>query len=97
MEIKLNVYENNQSSEPMQTYVCYGFSFETILKFEDFQKKSQGTEFKEQMELIIDFIKSVFPDFNDEHLYKLRPNDLHDFMLAIGQSIKGGFGKAEKN
>ena len=97
MEIKLNVYENNATNEPMHTYVCYGFSFETIIKFEDFQKKSQGTDFKEQMELIHDFLKSVYPDFDESHLYKLRPNDLHDFMISIGHQIKGEYGKAEKN
>ncbi len=97
MEIKLNIYPNNSSNEPVHTYVCYGFSFDTIIKFEEFQTKSQDTDFKGQMELILDFLKNVFTDFNDEHLKLLRPNDLHDFMLSVGQAIKGEYGKAEKN
>lgn len=97
MEIKLNIYENNSSKEPLQTYVCYGLSFETIIKFEEFQKKSKGTDLKEQLELILDFIKSVYADFKDEYLYKIRPNDLHDFMTQIGQDVTGEYRKAEKN
>ena len=97
MEIKLNIYPNNSSNEPVHTYVCYGFSFDTIIKFEEFQTKSQDTDFKGQMELILDFLKNVFTDFNDEHLKLLRPTDLHDLMISIGQAIKGEYGKAEKN
>lgn len=97
MEIKLNIYPNNSSNEAIHTYVCYGFSFDTIIKFEEFQTKSQDTDFKGQMELILDFLKNVFTDFNDEHLKLLRPNDLHDLMISIGQAIKGEYGKAEKN
>ena len=97
MEIKLNIYPNNSSNEPIHTYVCYGFSFDTIIKFEDFQSKSKDTDFKGQMELILDFLKNVFNNFDDSHLNLLRPNDLHDFMLSVGQAIKGEYGKAEKN
>ena len=97
MEIKLNIYPNNSSNEPVHTYVCYGFSFDTIIKFEEYQTKSQDTDFKGQMELILDFLKNVFTDFKEEHLKLLRPNDLHDFMLSVGQAIKGEYGKAEKN
>lgn len=97
MEIKLDIYPNNSSNEPMHTYVCYGFSFDTIIKFEEFQSKSKDTDFKGQMELILDFLKNVFSDFKEEHLNLLRPNDLHSFMLSIGQAIKGEYGKAEKN
>lgn len=97
MEIKLNIYQNNSSNEPIHTYVCYGFSFDTIIKFEEFQTKSQDTDFKGQMELIQDFLKNVFGDFKDEHLKLLRPNDLHEFMISVGQAIKGEYGKAEKN
>ena len=97
MEIKLNIYPNNSSNEPMHTYVCYGLSFDTIIKFEDFQSKSKDTDFKGQMELILDFLKNVFGDFKEDHLNLLRPNDLHDFMLSVGKEIKGEYGKAEKN
>lgn len=97
MEIKLNIYPNNSSNEPVHTYVCYGFSFDTIIKFEEFQKKSQDNDFKGQMELILDFLQNVFSDFKEVHLKLLRPNDLHDFMYAIGKAIKGEYGKAEKN
>lgn len=97
MEIKLNIYENNASKDPIHTYTCYGFSFDTIIKFEEFQQKSKDTDFKGQMELILEFLKNVFSDFNEKHLYLLRPTDLHDFMLAIGNAIKGEYGKAEKN
>jgi len=97
MEIKLNIYESNSSNEPIHTYVCYGFSFDTIIKFEEFQTKSKDTDFKGQMDLIMEFLKNVFSDFKDEHLKLLRPNDLHEFMLAIGKAIKGEYGKAEKN
>lgn len=97
MEIKLNIYPNNSSNEPMHTYVCYGFSFDTIIKFEEFQNKSKDTDFKGQMELILDFLNNVFNDFKEDHLKLLRPNDLHDFMLSVGQAIKGEYGKAEKN
>ena len=97
MEIKLNIYENNSSNEPIHTYVCYGFSFDTIIKFEEFQTKSKDTDFKGQMDLIMEFLKNVFSDFKDEHLKMLRPNDLHEFMLSIGKAIKGEYGKAEKN
>lgn len=97
MEIKLNIYENNSSNEPIHTYICYGFSFDTIIKFEEFQTKSKDTDFKGQMDLIMEFLKNVFSDFKDEHLKLLRPNDLHEFMLSIGKAIKGEYGKAEKN
>lgn len=97
MEIKLNIYKNNSSKEPIHTYVCYGFSFDTIIKFEEFQSKSKDTDFKGQMELILEFLKNVFNDFKEEHLKLLRPNDLHDFMLEIGHAIKGEYGKSEKN
>lgn len=97
MEVKLNIYENNSSDKPSYTYVCYGFSFDTIIKFEEFQTKSKDTDFKGQMELILDFLKTVFVDFKDEHLKLLRPNDLHDFMLSVGKAISGEYGKAEKN
>lgn len=97
MEIKLNIYENNSSNEPLQTYTCYGLSLETVIKFEEYRNLSKGTDLKEQLELILEFIKSVFPDFKDEYLYKLRPNDLHDFMTDIGRDITKAYGKAEKN
>ena len=97
MEIKLNIYKDNTSKEPMHTYICYGFSFDTIIKFEEFQTKSKDTDFKAQMELILEFLRNVFSDFKEDHLKLLRPNDLHDFMLSIGQAIKGEYGKAEKN
>ena len=97
MEIKLNVYESNSSKEPMKVYSCYGLSFETIIKFEDYQKKSSSADLKEQMELIYEFLVSVFGEFDKDHLLKIRPNDLHDFMLSIGQVVKGEYVKAEKN
>lgn len=70
--------------------------FDTIIKFEEFQTKSKDTDFKGQMDLIMEFLKNVFSDFKDEHLKMLRPNDLHEFMLSIGKAIKGEYGKAEK-
>lgn len=97
MEIKLNVYESNISNEPIHTYVCYGFSFDTIIKFEEFQQQSKDKGLSEQMGIILSFLRNVFPDFKEEHLHLLRPNDLHEFMLSVGKAIQGEYGKAEKN
>ena len=97
MEIKLNIYESNISKEPIHTYVCYGFSFDTIIKFEEFQNRSKDTDLKGQMDLVLDFLRNVFVDFKEEHLRLLRPNDLHEFMLSVGKAIQGEYGKAEKN
>ena len=97
MEIKLNIYPNNQTNEPCHTYTCYGFSFDTIIKFEEYQKESKNTDLQGQMDLCFGFLKNVFPDFTEEHLHLLRPNDLHDFMLSVARAVRGEYGKAEKN
>lgn len=96
MEAKLNIYQDC-SGEPTKTYVCKRLILKVSKKVSALVEEMNGKSEKEQEQLTIDIIKTIFPDFKDEEFEGLDPVEWLHFIETISQETNQILVNAQKN
>ena len=97
MEAKLNIYANCESEEPIKTYVCRRLLLNTSKEVAALAEKLQGKSLKEQEEITINIIKTIFPDFKDEEYNYIDPVEWIKFINDINSETAQIQAAAKKN
>lgn len=97
MNATLNIYKDCTSEEPSKQYVCrrllLGVSKKVFALSEDIADKTD----KEQMEMTIDILKLIFPNFEDDDFNYIDPVEYVNFMREISTETRKILGNAIKN
>lgn len=97
MEAKLNIYENCESEKPTKTYVCRRLLYGTAKKLEEISNKAKEANPEEQEQNTIDFLRTIFKDFQDNELNYIDTTEYFDFMKIISLESQRILSQAQKN
>jgi len=112
MEAKLNIYAGCESDTPVKTYVCRRLTFLVGSKIESLTEKISKLEKKktkdatkeeiakineEQLELTVETLQAIFPEFTREDFDGVDPIEYQEFCLEIGKATAQVVNRASKN
>jgi hypothetical protein len=87
MNAELKLYKDCTSEEPTKVFVCRRLIFKVAKTIEELSAKVQkSTDADEQERLTVKILQSIFPDFGDDDLNYIDPNEYARFI----QQIQGG-------
>lgn len=87
MEAELKLYKDCTSEEPTKVFVCRRLIFKVAKTIEELSAKVQKSKDAEEQErLTVKILQSIFPDFGDDDLNYIDPNEYARFI----QQIQGG-------
>lgn len=87
MNAELRLYKDCQSEEPTKVFVCRRLIFKVAKTIEELSAKVQKSkDADEQERLTVKILQSIFPDFGDDDLNYIDPNEYARFI----QQIQGG-------
>ena len=110
MEARLNIYNGCESEEPVKSYVCRRLTYRVgtsidiiskkIAKLEK-QRKAENANIeeidKEQYELTIELLRSIFPNFTKEDFDGVDVIEYQNFVNEIGRETTKILSNAQKN
>lgn len=111
MEAKLNIYTGCESDTPTKTYTCRRLTFlvgskieilsDKIAKLEKNKKGASVEELekinKEQIDLTIETLQTIFPNFTREDFDGVDPLEYQEFVSEIGRATAQVVNRASKN
>lgn len=97
MDAKLNIYKDCTSEEPTKTYVCKRLLLGVSKKVQELSENMNGKTDKEQEEIIIDILKTIFPNFENEDFNYIDPVEYFNFIKEISSETNKIMGNAVKN
>lgn len=97
MELKINIYGDCTSDEPIKTYVVKRILFKTATEISALSKESAAKGDNEQMDLVLKMLKTIFPDFEDDDINGIDPLEFGAFMRKFSSAMNGVVANAEKN
>lgn len=97
MNAVLNVYKDCTSDEPTKQYVCKRLLLGVSKKVQALSSNIADKDAKEQEELTIDILKTIFPNFEAEDLDFIDPVEYFNFIKEISNETNRIMGNAVKN
>ena len=97
MNAKLGIYKDCSSNEPTKTYECKRLLFGVSKKALSISKNMQDKNEEEQIELLVDLLQTIFPDFEADEINYIDANELGQFVNEIVQSTNAELNKSSKN
>ena len=97
MDAILNIYKDCTSEEPTKKYVCKRLLLGVSKKVQALSENMSGKTDKEQEEIIIDILKTIFPNFEKEDFNYIDPVEYFNFIKEISSETNKIMGNAIKN
>ena len=97
MNAVLNIYKDCTSEEPSKQYVCKRLLLGVSKKVQALSDNMEGKSDKDQEELIIDILKTIFPNFETEDFNYIDPVEYFTFIKEISSETQKLMGNAIKN
>lgn len=97
MNAVLNIYADCTSDKPTKTYVCKRLLLGVSKKVQALGESLEGKTNEEQQAIIIDILKTIFPDFEDKDFEGIDPVEYAEFIAEIGKETARIQGRALKN
>ena len=111
MNATLNIYNGCESAEPIKTFTCKRLTFsvgskieilsEKITKLEKSKNGKSDEEIlkinEEQLELTIETLQAIFPNFTREDFGGVDPIEYQAFCNEIGKATSQVVNRASKN
>lgn len=95
---QLNIYADCTSDAPSKVYECKrlltGFALKINAVADEMKKKKQQIE---QYELLLNFIKELFPEMTEEEALCIDTRELMPFFNELMAMPRGAMVKAQKN
>lgn len=85
MNAVLNIYKDCTSEKPEKQYICKRLLFGASQKVQALSNNMQGKTEEEQLEITLDILKTIFPDFDDNDFNYIDPLDWLKFVNEIGE------------
>lgn len=87
MNAELKLYKDCTSEEPTKVFVCRRLIFKVAKTIQELTEKvAKSKDEAEQERLTVKILQAIFPDFADDDLNYLDPNEYTKFI----QQIQGG-------
>lgn len=84
MNAELKLYKDCTSEEPTKVFVCRRLIFKVAKNIEELSAKVQkSVDAEEQERLTVKILQSIFPDFGDDDLNYIDPNEYARFIQQI--------------
>lgn len=94
MNAELKLYKDCTSEEPTKVYVCRRLIYKTAKTIEELSTKVQKTkDADEQERLTVKILQSIFPEFGDDDINYIDPNEYARFI----QQVQGGVAEVLDN
>lgn len=97
MNAILNIYKDCTSEEPTKVYVCKRLTLGVSKKVQALSDNMKDKDNAEQQEIIIDVLKSIFPNFDANDFDGIDPVEYAKFIRTIGEETARIQGLALKN
>ena len=97
MNATLNIYKDCTTEEPTKVFVCKRLLLGVSKKVQTLGESLNGKSDEEQQEIIIDILKTIFPDFEDGDFEGIDPIEYAEFIGEIGAETARIQGRALKN
>lgn len=97
MNAILNIYKDCTSEEPSKTYVCKRLLLGVSKKVQALSENMAEKDAKEQEEITIDILKTIFPNFEDDDFNYIDPVEYFNFIKEISSETNTIMGNAIKN
>ena len=84
MNAELKLYRDCTSEEPTKVFVCRRLIFKVAKTIEELSAKVQKSKDAEEQErLTVKILQTIFPDFGDDDLNYIDPNEYARFIQQI--------------
>lgn len=97
MNAILNIYKDCTSEEPSKTYVCKRLLLGVSKKVQALSENMAEKDAKEQEEITIDILKTIFPNFDADDFNYIDPVEYFSFIKEISSETNKIMGNAIKN
>lgn len=97
MNATINIYKDCTSEEPTKQYVCKRLLLGVSKKVQALSENMEGKTDKEQEEIIIDILKTIFPNFESDDFNYIDPVEYFNFIKEISNETNKIMGNAVKN
>ena len=97
MNAVLNIYKDCTSEEPSKQYVCKRLLLGVSKKVQALSANMVDKDEKEQEELTIDILKTIFPNFDADDFNYIDPVEYFNFIREISNETNKIMGNAVKN
>lgn len=97
MNAILNIYKDCTSEEPSKTYVCKRLLLGVSKKVQALSENMAEKDAKEQEEITIDILKTIFPNFDTDDFNYIDPVEYFNFIKEISSETNKIMGNAIKN
>ena len=97
MNAVLNIYKDCTSEEPSKQYVCKRLLLGVSKKVQALSANMADKDEKEQEELTIDILKTIFPNFDADDFNYIDPVEYFNFIREISNETNKIMGNALKN
>ena len=97
MNATLKIYKDCTTEEPTKVYVCKRLLLGVSKKVQALGESIKDKSNEEQQAIIIDILKTIFPDFEDGDFEGIDPYEYAEFIKEIGAETARIQGRALKN
>lgn len=98
MTAELRLYKDCTSEEPTKVFVCRRLIFKVAKTIEELSAKVQkSNDADEQERLTVKILQAIFPDFGDDDLGYIEPNEYARFIQQIQGGVADVLETAQKN
>lgn len=97
MNAVLNIYKDCTTEEPSKQYVCKRLLLGVSKKVQALSENMEGKTDKEQEEITIDILKTIFPNFENDDFNYIDPVEYFEFIKTISNETNKILGNAIKN
>lgn len=98
MNAELRLYKDCTSEEPTKVFVCKRLIFKVAKTIEELSAKvSKSKDAEEKERLTVKILQAIFPDFGDDDLDYIDPNEYAGFIQQIQGGVAEILETAQKN
>lgn len=94
---QLNIYADCSTEKPTKTYICRRVLTGVIHKITKYVQEMDGKTQEEQLAMLGEFARLIFPVLTDEELQQLDAAELQVFFKDILAMAQGKVQQAQKN
>lgn len=97
MNAKFGIYKDCSSDEPTKVYECKRLLFGISKKALAISKKMDGKTDEEQIDLLVDLLQTIFPEFEADEIKYVDAIELGKFVNELVQATNAELHKSQKN
>ena len=97
MNAKFGIYKDCTTDEPTKVYECKRLLFGVSKKALAISKQMQNKSEEESVELLVDLLQTIFPEFESDEINYVDALELGNFVQEIVKATNADLAKSQKN